>query len=302
MPRQLLGKLGSRQRRGRDGHRRVHRQATLATGSSFYVDTGLTPETAYYYVVSAIDPDGEGANSSEVAGLATARLFGAVIGSAGSHGSLGATKELAFDGSLANYFDAPESVASAGLDLGAGVSAVPTAVKYAPRKRFGSRMLGGKFQASNTPDFSSDVVDLFTVIAAPPEGQLTTETVDATGAFRYFRYLSPENGYGNVAEVEFHGRLSGALAPATPAVPSATMVEARAVTLAWSNVVRAERYNLKRSTASGGPYTIVASGSFTSFTDQNLSAGTMYHYVVGALNKLGETSSPELTVTTDDEP
>jgi hypothetical protein len=67
-------------------------------------------------------------------------------------------------------------------------------------------MVGGRFQASNTADFSSGVVDLYTVSAAPAGGALTTAAANqVSGGYRYVRYLSPANSYGNVAEVQFFG-------------------------------------------------------------------------------------------------
>ena len=42
-------------------------------------------------------------------------------------------------------------------------------------KHFGDRLVGGKFQGSSSADFSSGVVDLFTVTEAPPDGELTIQ-------------------------------------------------------------------------------------------------------------------------------
>jgi hypothetical protein len=177
--------------------------ATIDTGGTSYVDASLAPGVTYYYVVSALLPGGESADSDPASARADGQLVGTVIGTSGSYDSLGATRELAFDGSLANFFDGPESVSWTGLDLGSEASAVVAAVRYAPRKNFAGRMVGGKFQGSNSADFSSGVIDLFTIQSEPPSGALTMQTVTATQAFRYLRYLSPPSGYGNVAEVQF---------------------------------------------------------------------------------------------------
>jgi len=171
-----------------------------------YADSGLSSGVSYYYVVSALTPAGETANSAEAAASPDSQLFGTAIGTAGSFGNVGATKELALDGSLENFFDGPDSASWVGLDLGAGASAVIAQVRYTPRKTFGSRMVGGKFQGASTADFSSGVTDLFTISAAPPDGVLTTQTIANPTAFRYVRYQSPTGGFGNVAEVQFFGR------------------------------------------------------------------------------------------------
>jgi hypothetical protein len=182
--------------------------ATVENGRTNVIDAELIPGVTYYYVVSAITPAGESGDSAEALATASEQLFGTVIGTAGSFESRGATRDLVFDGSLRNFFDAPESVSWAGLDLGDGMPAVPTMVRYAPRKYAGSRMVGGIFQASNTADFSSGVTDLFSISVAPPDNELTTQIIQSTESFRYFRYLSPTGGYGNVAEVQFYGRIT----------------------------------------------------------------------------------------------
>jgi hypothetical protein len=132
---------------------------------------------------------------------------GTVIGTAGSFANDGNTAAKAFDGNLTTFFDAPTaSGAYAGLDL--GVPRAITAVSFAPRGGWATRMVGGAFQASNTADFSSGVVTLYTVAAAPASGVLTTAAVTASGTYRYVRYLGPANGFCNVAEVEFLGPAS----------------------------------------------------------------------------------------------
>jgi len=60
------------------------------------------------------------------------------------------------------------------------------------------------------------------------------------------------------------------------------------VSLTWNAVATATSYNVKRATASGGPYTKVATVSSTSDTDSGLTNGTTYYYVVSAVNAHGE--------------
>ncbi len=179
--------------------------APISSGTS-YVDAGLTPGQTYHYVVSAVLPGGETADSVEAAATPDDRLSGTIIGTSGSFGGLGATREVALDGSIENFFDGPDSVSWVGLDLGAGASAALSEVKYAPRRTFGTRMVGGKFQGSTTADFSSGVTDLFTISAVPSDGAMTAQPISDPTAFRYVRYVSPTGGFGNVAEVQFFGK------------------------------------------------------------------------------------------------
>ena len=150
----------------------------------------------------------------EVGGPGTAKapagkLGGTVIGTAGSYGDNPAvTRAAAFDGRFDTFFDAPATDGAwAGLDLGRDHSKRVTAIAYAPRSggKFPERMKGGRFQGANKPDFG-DAVDLFTVTEAPEAGVFTKVNVSTPGRFRYLRYLSPDGGSANVAEIAFLGQ------------------------------------------------------------------------------------------------
>ena len=144
--------------------------------------------------------------------LSAGKLTGTIIGTIGSwSGTASDDKSKALDGSLTTFFDAPTGVAWVGLDFGS--SKTLSGVKYAPRSGWASRMTGGKIQGSTTADFSSGVTDLFTISGVPTEGVLTSQTI--SGIFPYARYLSPVDGWGNIAELEFYG-VGGATATPTP--------------------------------------------------------------------------------------
>lgn len=275
--------------------------ATVGSAEPYYIDPGLTTGITHYYVVSANNPGGESANSTEVAATADGQLYGAVIGTDGSWSNKGATKYTVFDGSLRNFFDPPSVDAWVGLDLGEGISAVITQVKYCPRAGFSGRMVGGKFQGSDTADFSSGVVDLYTITAGPPDGVLTTQNISNGNSFRYLRYLAPSTGdrWCNVAEVQFLGNVSGLSAPAAPSGASATLVNGFHSNITWNAVTGATSYKVKRATTVGGPYIIVRHVTGTNYLDSGLSSGTTYYYVVSALNSAGQSvNSSEFCVTT----
>jgi hypothetical protein len=60
------------------------------------------------------------------------------------------------------------------------------------------------------------------------------------------------------------------------------------VTLSWTAVNAAVGYNIKRSTATGGPYTTIATNvAGTSYVDSTVTSGTTYYYVVTAVDGSG---------------
>lgn len=63
------------------------------------------------------------------------------------------------------------------------------------------------------------------------------------------------------------------------------------VILSWSAAANATGYQVKRSTVSGGPYSVIASPTTNFLTDADLANGTAYHYVVSALNASGESAN-----------
>jgi xylan 1,4-beta-xylosidase len=86
------------------------------------------------------------------------------------------------------------------------------------------------------------------------------------------------------------------MAPAIPTLLSAIAGDQQ-VLLSWNGVSLATGYNLKRATASGGPYTTVTNGlPGASFTDSGLTDGLTYYYILNATNQVGESlASPELS-------
>jgi fibronectin type 3 domain-containing protein len=62
--------------------------------------------------------------------------------------------------------------------------------------------------------------------------------------------------------------------------------QAHSVAISWQPSVSSgvTSYNVYRSNVSGGPYTRVGNVSSSSFTDNNVTAGMTYFYVVTSLN------------------
>jgi hypothetical protein len=97
------------------------------------------------------------------------------------------------------------------------------------------------------------------------------------------------SGGGNSAS---NGGNSGGAnsAPAAPTNLAATAGNQQAA-LIWTASGGATSYNVKRGTASGGPYTTMGSPTGTTYTNTSLSNGTPYYYVVTAVNATGESAN-----------
>jgi beta-galactosidase len=265
-------------------------QTTIAFSDvTNYTDTGLIAGTTYYYAVSAVNADGESTNSVEVT-VSFPKLTGSVIGTSGSYNNLGNTIAKVFDGDLATFFDAPSASGCwAGLDFGSGVSNIIVQINYCPRSTLESRMTGGIFQGANQADFS-DAVTLFTVTAQPPSSTFTSASITNTSAFRYVRYLSPANGWCNVAELEFYGYRFSVPAP-VPTGLTAIAVSTNQINLVWDTLANATSYKIKRSLTNGGPYALVAGAvTATNYSNTGLAAGTTYYYVISAVVGGNETA------------
>ena len=79
--------------------------------------------------------------------------------------------------------------------------------------------------------------------------------------------------------------------PLPPANLTATAGDSQ-VALGWNASTNATGYNVKRGTATGGPYTALAQNvTATTYTDKTAQNGVPYFYVVSAVNSAGESSN-----------
>ncbi|GAA5483140.1 alginate lyase family protein [Haloferula sargassicola] len=182
------------------------RVAVVKSPARSVIDICPARDTTYLYRISAILPGGTMVASRELKVATDLQLTGRIIGTEGSFADSGADKFTVFDGSLDNYFDPPGPDAWVGLDLGEGVSAQVTGIRFCPRKGMADRMVGGRFQGSDDPDFLTGVANLFTVTSEPPDNIFTTADVAAAPPCRYLRYLPPAGGWCSVAEIQILGR------------------------------------------------------------------------------------------------
>jgi hypothetical protein len=76
----------------------------------------------------------------------------------------------------------------------------------------------------------------------------------------------------------------GCTPPSAPTGLSATAAGQTQINLSWSSVSGAASYNVYRSTTSGGPYSLVANTTSTSYSNTGLTCNTTYYYVVTAVS------------------
>jgi fibronectin type 3 domain-containing protein len=107
----------------------------------------------------------------------------------------------------------------------------------------------------------------------------------------YLKFNGSFNWSSRIASFEFPSCSSTPTPPPAPVNLTATAGNAQ-VTLTWSASSGATSYNVLRSTASGGPYSQVATGvTTTTSTDTGLTNGQTYYYVVQAVNSAGPSAN-----------
>ena len=123
---------------------------------------------------------------------------------------------------------------------------------------------------------------------------LTTTSYTNTGLTNGTTYYYKVTATGSGGEGLRSGEVSATpLAP--PAAPQNLVVRAGSgsASLVWTASATATSYNVKRSTSSYGPFTLITGGSVsgTSATDTVLTNGTTYYYEVSASSTAGEGSN-----------
>lgn len=265
---------------------------TIAETSSLnYIDTTVTGGLIYYYKLIASNEVGNG-NETQIKSVKikqSEKFRGNIIGTLGSYnGDVTKTREAAMDENLSTFFDATIATGAwVGLDLGEGTVGIPTEVRYAPRSGYPNRMLGGKFEGANKSDFS-DAQVLYTVGELPSTGIITQKSVLATQKFRYFRFVSPTEGWGNVAEIEFWGNLDGDV-PLPPLGLVGIVSSSTEINLTWLGDSKVTNYILERSVNDNLSFQTIASNiTSTTYKDSNLLPNTTYYYRLKSVNSHGE--------------
>lgn len=293
-------------------------------GPNTYTDIAVVSGVTYYYVVSAVNPYGESANSNEASASIIINtitlspiadsyvensIFSGFNFGTQLHLNFGTTNFFFFTFNYKSYLK---------FDL----STIPGAITSASLKLNGNNNSSGTLNA----DIHSLTDDSWTEPGitwnnAPTEGNVLN-TITFTSTPQYvasdvtnycqneyagnkltsFVVTTSSNALGLVSSRESASPpqlIINYIAPPPPLAPQGlTAVPGdKQVTLTWAPSATAIFYNIKRSTVSGGPYTTIQSNIIgTSYIDTNpqanpISNGTTYYYVVSAVNTGGESNN-----------
>jgi fibronectin type 3 domain-containing protein len=288
-------------------------------------NAGLATGTTYYYVVRAANEYGSGPVSPQAqattvpsaptglvatggagqitlswAATAKATTYNVLRSSTGgsgyvaSTGSTGLTSTGFVDSGLAagaTYYYVVEAVNAAGTSARSGQAQTITA-PAAP---------GGL--AWSSPSTTQVTVSWGAVAgattyklkrASASGGPYTTAATGFTSPAYTDGALAPGTTYWYVAsaanaagESPNSAQIVALTRPAAPTLGSPT-VGYRMLGLSWNAVTSATNYNVKRATTAGGPYAQIATVSTTSYSNTGLTNGTVYYYVIAAVNSAGE--------------
>jgi regulation of enolase protein 1 (concanavalin A-like superfamily) len=307
------------------------------------VDTSLANGTTYYYVVSALNGNGEGANSSQVnvtpqpttlpspwmdqdVGVATE--WDGDAGDVGWPGSAG-------------YADGVYTVTGSGIDIWNSADSF----HYVDRAVSGDCTIISRVASVQVTDpwakggvmiretFNQDSANVMMLISAqngsllsyrPATAALSSSEGGAGSAPYWVRLTRTGNTFAGSISINGNtwqqvGSVTAPMAtnvllglavtahnnatmntatfdhvsitvviPSAPTGLTASSNTAQ-VSLAWTAVPGATSYHIQRSSANGGPYTIVATVLATvNYTDTAIANGASYYYVVTAVNASGE--------------
>jgi fibronectin type 3 domain-containing protein len=299
---------------------------TIATGvtTTNYTNTGLNNGTTYYYVVSAVNASGEGANSSQISATPSGPLS-PITGTALNNLVAGQTDVALASGGATDSADSFISGYGPGLAIDGILNTsanpwIPTdyaisgitpdwlVVDFHQTVSLGLIVISGRYtqRAAGTYAFqyttnaspvthssSWTTIGTYTWSSANPlprTGFQFGTVSNVTGIQLVSAPNTTYNGpWGNsIQEIEAYSTVI----PGSPPTGLTATPGNVQVSLSWTAAAGATSYNVKRATVSGGPYTTIATGITTmSYTDTGLNNGTTYYYVVSAVNAAGESGN-----------
>jgi len=268
-----------------------------------YTNLSLTNGTTYYYVVSGLNPAGESTNSAQVTAVSGALNRAGWVASASSTES-GGSPSYAIDGNISTRWSTGAQQTS-GQWFQVDMEATNTFYELV----LDAASSSGDYPRSYQVNVSNDGSNWGSPVATGAGTSALTVITFPAQVARFIRVTQTGSVSGlwwSIHEINVVG------APGTPpdAPTGLTAVPGDVrVSLTWASSSGAVGYNVKRSFASNGVYTVIATNLTTlGFTNASLVNGTTYYFVVSAMNLAGESgnsapvgaqpvalSSPQLT-------
>jgi fibronectin type 3 domain-containing protein len=300
--------------------------ATPYTGTR-YVDTGLTDGTTYYYEITALNGTLESAPSDPIS--ATPQV-GPTPPTLSVSGVSGGTVSLTWSTTSGYSYDIYRATSAGGESNRpySSSSSVPwsdTGLTNGTTYYYKITAISSGVEGALSNEVSAKPIPAPpTLTAVATTSQIQLSWTAPTGATSYILYrgtgtgstpVSYQTGLTGTSYTDT-GLVSGAVytysvsaagtnwtgaqssvvtSAALAAAPSGLVVGAgnAQISLNWTASVGTTGYNVKRSTVNGGPYTTVNSApvAASTFTDTGLTNGTLYYYIVTALDAGGESAS-----------
>jgi fibronectin type 3 domain-containing protein len=297
--------------------------ATNANGvSSNSVEVSATPtdlKALYTFEGNALDTSGNGNNGTATSVTYVAGKIGAQaaqFNGTSSYVSIPAC--ISNDFSVAMWIKTTDTAGSAGGQWWSGKGLVDGEVA-GPATDWGTAIVGGKFVLGVGANTDTTVASSVSVndgtwhhvtatrnntsgaMAVYVDGVLRGSGAGATGTRSAppglrIGCIQTGNNFlnGAIDDVRLYdhilttNEIAALIAPpAAPTNLAATIGDAN-VALSWSAPATAANYFVKRSTTSGSSFTSIATNASLTFTNAGLANGTLYYFVVSAVNAFGE--------------
>jgi autotransporter-associated beta strand protein len=238
-----------------------------------WLDTTASNGTTYYYVVQSVNTTGTSVDSPQSAGVAPSS--GAATSAPAAPTNLTAT---AGNGQVSVSW-----------------TASPTANYYTVQR---STMYNNGGALAGTLASGTEAYNNLGTITLTNTATGTSYTDPTTNNGSTYCYtVTAVNASGSSASVTSSNAVPLAPAPATAPTLSATPGSGQ-VTLKWNAVSGAVGYVLEVATASGGPYTLIASVTELTYVNTGLNSGATYYYIVQATNSGGSSANSNVAIAT----